>query len=221
MTRAVVQAPHEGRRDRCVSRATGRGRHTARTPADSANGLQRAPPGTRLPGEGQRPHGAPARRIRTGQSGRSTATHAHPPRGVPSRPVLQGFRGQREEGPCPGLRGGTTRVVAVLRWASGSARFSSPAWVSLETSWTERCLTGPRTTEFLCAAGGSVVTRRRRLRAPPPFSLEKTGQCRRRNAVFSFCACARSWALVFVGLPFRGCVLKRFCLGTETPVPAK
>lgn len=44
MTRAVVQAPHEGRRDRCVSRATGRGRHRAGTLAHSANRVQQAPP---------------------------------------------------------------------------------------------------------------------------------------------------------------------------------
>lgn len=44
MTRAVVQAPHEGRRDRCVSRATGRGRHRAGTLAHSANRVQKAPP---------------------------------------------------------------------------------------------------------------------------------------------------------------------------------
>lgn len=74
MTGAVVQVPHEGRRARCVSRATGRGRHSAGTLADSANTEQKAPSGTRLQGEWQRPHCAPARRVRTGQSG------AAPPR---------------------------------------------------------------------------------------------------------------------------------------------
>lgn len=134
MTRAVVQVPHEGRRVRCVSRATGRGRRSAGTLADTANRVQKAPSGTRLRGQWQRPPCAPARRPGTGQSGRSTATHAPPPRRPHLRPLLQGFRGRRERGPCPGLPGGTTRVVAGLRWPSGSARCSSSATVSWENS---------------------------------------------------------------------------------------
>lgn len=58
MTRAVVQAPHEGRRDRCVSRATGRGRHSAGTLADSANraeGSLRHKPAGRMATTSRRP----------------------------------------------------------------------------------------------------------------------------------------------------------------------
>lgn len=129
MTRAVVQAPHEGRRDRCVSRATGRGRHRAGTLAHSANRVQKAPPaqGCRANGndltappragsELANPGAAPPRmRIRPGACTRGLC-----------RSDSEGSLGE-ERGPCPGLPGGTTRVVAVLRGASGSARCSSSA----------------------------------------------------------------------------------------------